>query len=396
MVAVSVLLVTVGATLALFVYQATTQISEALAEEVLQQQRDVAALLYKFSDVSLAIEQQRLNAGADTRTRLAGVLNVALQQLKKMRSEYSFARLDGAAKAHAYVKPVLEDIEQWSQQGVPGYAATDAIVLAMMARRVTDRNSGLRLIATETDSVARSLIFQQTRDLDKFRDTLMMLLGAFALLAVAIVALLTRQRNLQFQLAADQEQQSHALIEAETRGRQRAELALLGSEKLLGETLNALPSSIVMLNQSGHIVAANTPWKIFVDDRNSPYANGGIGESFLSVYESASQLDAKGAKHVSESIKKVLSGAQTRVKDEFVFKEADNRHWVAISATTFDNNGEQHTVLVHEDVSERKHLEERDRRLRAELAHVSRLSTAGEMASGLAHELKSTIDSDKS
>lgn len=59
--------------------------------------------------------------------------------------------------------------------------------------------------------------------------------------------------------------------------------------------------------------------------------------------------------------------------------------------STFNTGDGRHAVLVHEDVSERKRLEERDRRLRAELAHVSRLTTAGELASGLAHELNQPL-----
>ena len=59
--------------------------------------------------------------------------------------------------------------------------------------------------------------------------------------------------------------------------------------------------------------------------------------------------------------------------------------------STFNTGDGRHAVLVHEDVSERKRLEERDRRLRAELAHVSRLTTAGELATGLAHELNQPL-----
>lgn len=59
--------------------------------------------------------------------------------------------------------------------------------------------------------------------------------------------------------------------------------------------------------------------------------------------------------------------------------------------STFNTGDGRHSVLVHDDVTERKHLEERDRRLRAELAHVSRLTTAGELASGLAHELNQPL-----
>ncbi len=48
-------------------------------------------------------------------------------------------------------------------------------------------------------------------------------------------------------------------------------------------------------------------------------------------------------------------------------------------------------ISVTRDISERKMAEERERRLNAGLAHVDRLSSMGEMASGLAHELNQPL-----
>lgn len=53
-----------------------------------------------------------------------------------------------------------------------------------------------------------------------------------------------------------------------------------------------------------------------------------------------------------------------------------------------DNNGAiTHFVSTGHDVTERRKAEESTRRHQAEMAHVARLSTLGEMTSGLAHEL---------
>jgi C4-dicarboxylate-specific signal transduction histidine kinase len=49
------------------------------------------------------------------------------------------------------------------------------------------------------------------------------------------------------------------------------------------------------------------------------------------------------------------------------------------------------SVVVFRDVTERNEAEERVRRHQAELAHVARLSTLGEMASGIAHELNQPL-----
>jgi signal transduction histidine kinase len=79
--------------------------------------------------------------------------------------------------------------------------------------------------------------------------------------------------------------------------------------------------------------------------------------------------------------------------DEFQLGNLDSPHWAALTTRSFKIRGEQHTVLIYENITDRKRFEERDRRLRAELADVSRQTTAGEMASGLAHELNQPLTS---
>jgi len=49
------------------------------------------------------------------------------------------------------------------------------------------------------------------------------------------------------------------------------------------------------------------------------------------------------------------------------------------------------SVVVFRDISARKQAEEKARQYQAELAHVARLSTMGEMASGMAHELNQPL-----
>ena len=203
--AIVLIVLTVGVALSLFVSRATTQMREALAEEVLEQQRDVATLLHEYAGVIIALERGRARGSGTPGYAIEVALIAAQAKLEKMRSHYSFARLDGAAEAHAFVKPILEDVDQWLKRGLPGYPPGSPMVSDMAAKRIGDRYPALRLIAANTDAVATSLISAQTRDLDSFRDSLIMLLGGFAILSLSIALLLIRQRNLQAQLVDDQE-----------------------------------------------------------------------------------------------------------------------------------------------------------------------------------------------
>ena len=85
---------------------------------------------------------------------------------------------------------------------------------------------------------------------------------------------------------------------------------------------------------------------------------------------------------------------QPRFIDDDVFWRKDGTSFpVEYSSTPIrDDQGlTTGTVVVFRDVTERKQAEERVREHQAELAHVARLSTLGEMASGIAHELNQPL-----
>jgi len=388
-VGIAVLLISIGLGIAAFAYQSTTQIREALAQEVLQQQHDVSALIQEYGNVMLALERKRFSSTPESRTAFSGAMQSAQKQLEVMRSNYTFARLDGAAKAHAYAKPILEDIDQWSTNGIYGFSGENKFVLDLAAERLEERYPVIQEITLETKVVANELITEQTDYLERFRNSLLLLLTGFAITSLTIATWLIRQRNLQARVAADKEE----IADAETRGRHQAEEALLGSEQFLRATLNSLHSDIAILDNDGIITAVNTPWRKFVSSNNKQYQNGGVNHHFETVLKATAttDLESEGVSTASWQISEVLDNKRQTMFFEYPRNRDANRQWSLLSVSTFNTEDGRHAVLAHEDVSERKGLEERDRRLRAELAHVSRLTTAGELASGLAHELNQPL-----
>jgi len=374
-----------------FVHQATTTISEALAEEVLEQQQDVADLLHLYSATSLALSEYQRSITTSKRDHVLQSLKDVSEQLEKMRSNYSFERLDGAAQAHAYAKPVLEDVNQWMTDGIDYYDTDSEFILELAAGRLRDRQDDLRKIASETDDIAQALISQQRQEIGNFRDSLLMLLASFSVLLFVIISLLVRQRNMQIHIGQEQQNRSEAIIEAESRGRRKAEIALSESENILRKIIDAIPENIAMIDSKGIIAAANEQWRQFVGTNNPAHKDGGIGASFDQVYPSLVDADIDGAPHVLERIHSVRKNGTELRSDEFLLGHSESRQWIEISALPFISDGARHTLLIHENVTDRKLLEERDRKLRADMAHVSRLTTAGEFATGMAHELNQPL-----
>jgi len=64
---------------------------------------------------------------------------------------------------------------------------------------------------------------------------------------------------------------------------------------------------------------------------------------------------------------------------------------IEFSAGRFDLLGAEHYTIVIRDITSRRKDEARYREHQAELAHVARISLAGEMAAGLAHELSQPL-----
>lgn len=374
-----------------YVYQATSTISEALAEEVLEQQQDVAELLHEYYAVSLALTKYQTSKTSGNRARVVKSLDKVTEQLEEMRSIYSFERLDGAAKAHAYVKPVIEDVNEWFIQGLENDTLESKFMLDHAAKRVNERTSFIREIAKESDEIANSLISEQRNEISNFRDSLLILLLFFAALVSLIFLLLIRQRNLQARIGNDQYYQNISIINAETRGREKAEKALLESANILRKILDAIPENIAMIDSKGAIAAVNKQWQRLVSDHSGKYPNGGVGFSFDTVYGELIDKEVQGGHDVLTRIDIARKNRHELKAKEYLLGASDNRQWIEVSALPFESSEESHTLLIHKNVTERKYLEARDSKLRAEMAHVSRLTSAGELATGLAHELNQPL-----
>ncbi len=81
------------------------------------------------------------------------------------------------------------------------------------------------------------------------------------------------------------------------------------------------------------------------------------------------------------------------VADDVFWKKNGRSFHVEYSSTPMkDHSGKTiGSVVVFRDISERKKAEEENRRHQKELAHMARLNTMGEMASGIAHELNQPL-----
>lgn len=164
--------------------------------------------------------------------------------------------------------------------------------------------------------------------------------------------------------------------------------ALQESRRFLQSTLDALSAHICIVDARGTLLAVNAAWRRLAGRRRLLGSSCRIGGDYLACCRE----EGEDGRRLAEGIGGVIGGENRRFVMEYPCAgEADEEHWVTVRVTPFEGDGPPRAVVAHEDVTDRVRAEREARRHQAELAHVARVSTMGEMATGLAHELNQPL-----
>ena len=201
--------------------------------------------------------------------------------------------------------------------------------------------------------------------------------GLIALLEVhdQPAAIVLRFQMLMFALAA-----TGLMLGAVVTERQRARHALSEAKSRLSVILNTASDAVLTVDEHGRIESANAA----AERHFGKSADALIGCDVRDL------LAASNALEQFAGIADPASGqAATR---EFVARRADGSTFpteLTVGRCEIDGNW-QYTLVVR-DIAARREADRRAREHQAELAYFSRLSTAGEMASALAHEMNQPL-----
>ncbi len=166
----------------------------------------------------------------------------------------------------------------------------------------------------------------------------------------------------------------------------RAKASLEQRQELI---LNSVAEGIYGVDLQGRTTFVNRPMETLTGWAAKELVGANQHERLHHSHES-------GRRHPADAcpIYATFRDSQPRFVDDDVFWRKDGSSFpVEYSATPIrDERGATvGTVVVFRDVTERKQAEERIRHHQTELAHVARLSTIGELASGIAHELNQPL-----
>jgi signal transduction histidine kinase/integral membrane sensor domain MASE1 len=172
--------------------------------------------------------------------------------------------------------------------------------------------------------------------------------------------------------------------------RRKAEDALRASEVMKSSILASLSSSVVVLDRQGRVIAVNESWRRFARERMTWNTGIDTGNNYLDVCRAEASRGNQPAIEAAAGIEAVLERAQPASSFEYVAGAPGKERWFAVSVVPL-NRPEGGAVLSQTDVTERKFAELEAQRSRGELAHFTRVSTMGELAASLAHELNQPL-----
>jgi len=176
------------------------------------------------------------------------------------------------------------------------------------------------------------------------------------------------------------------IIQRDISERQRAARELKASERRFRAIFNSTYQFIGLLSPEGNILEANQTALDFIGATNADLVGKKFWEAPWWTHSPLLQ------NRLREGIVEAAQGKPVRFEAEHVGKDGQTAV-IDFSLKPILNEQGETVLLIPEgrDITERKRAEEDAQRMQQEFAHVMRLSTMGEMATGMAHELNQPL-----
>lgn len=164
--------------------------------------------------------------------------------------------------------------------------------------------------------------------------------------------------------------------------RKKAEVAVRLSEEKFSKAFHASPNAMTITSlDEGRFIDVNEGFEqIFGYSRDEVLGKTTVG---FNMWEYPADRDAM--------LKVLKDEGRVRDLEIRIRSKTGSIHDCLISCEIIEINAKEYLFAVTKDITERLQMEQRDRAHLDELAHASRLSTVGQMASGLAHELNQPL-----
>jgi len=169
-----------------------------------------------------------------------------------------------------------------------------------------------------------------------------------------------------------------------------AQQALIETSALRSSIFGSLYGGVAALDRNGVILAVNETWSRFAEDSGADLSRTAVGANYLDVCRRLAAAGDLEAQRALEAIEAVLAGRLERALLEYASHSPTGVRWFAMTVERF-KRPEGGVIISHIDITRQRRAEEEVERGREELAHALRVSTLGELATSLAHEINQPL-----
>jgi len=185
-------------------------------------------------------------------------------------------------------------------------------------------------------------------------------------------------RSVNQQLAASEQQ-----LRASNQQLAASEQELRESQHLLDATINNSPAVIYVKNLAGCYLLVNKTYQEIL---------GMSREEMLGKTDEALFPKDVAEKFRANDERAVESDLPVEFEEVALHANGELHTYLSTKFSLRDSDGLPYAVCgISTDITERKQLEEQERKHHAQVVHFSRLTVAGELASGMAHELNQPL-----
>ena len=288
----------------------------------------------------------------------------------------------------------LDAVTVFTYSGASGSAEL-ARLYSWMARGATEVPDEVaathRRWARRSIQLQDAILFPRTRDTGEAEDTLPLNGGAIPLVGEGeLLGALT--------FSSFREPPDAALVPANAwligevlaaaLRRKISEDALRKSEGMKSAILQSLTTGVAVIDRHGQLLQVNGRWRDVLPA--SDWLTVAVGDNLLASCRAMADAGNDLASAIQMGVSAVLDQSHDRFAIERMSDPGADARWWSLTAIPLHRQ-EGGAVLVAADITDLRRAQMEAQRSRLELAHVSRVSTVGEMTASLAHQLNQPL-----
>lgn len=170
-----------------------------------------------------------------------------------------------------------------------------------------------------------------------------------------------------------------------------AKQALMASNHFLQATLDALSANIALLDEQGTILLVNNAWRDFAMRNGLSADKASRGSNYLEVCDSAVGEDMAEARLFADGIRAVIAGSADTFMLEYPCDSPDEKRWFIGRVTRFPVDGPSRVVVAHENITDRKRVEEERRLWEKRGQQLQKAESLNRMAGAIAHNFNNHL-----